>query len=49
MIGFLIGVFVGAIFGVITMALCTASSKEPPAPTNEELKEVRNEEADSEN
>ncbi len=47
--GFIIGIFVGAIFGVVTMALCAASSKEPPTPTNEEQKEAQDEEADSEN
>lgn len=32
MIGFIIGVFVGGFLGVTLMAICAASSKEPPAP-----------------
>ena len=34
MIGFIIGVFIGSIFGVAIMALCVASSEEPPALIN---------------
>jgi hypothetical protein len=34
MIGFVIGFFIGAVFGVAIMALCVASSKEPPAMIN---------------
>lgn len=32
MTGFIIGVFVGGFLGVTIMALCAASSKEPPTP-----------------
>lgn len=33
MIGFIIGTFAGGFIGVTFMALCVASSKEPPAPS----------------
>jgi hypothetical protein len=39
MIGFIIGVFVGGFIGVTIMALCAASSKEPPAPEPPQEKE----------
>ena len=35
MIGFIIGFFVGGFLGVTLMAICAASSKEPPAPAPE--------------
>lgn len=41
MIGFVIGVFIGAVFGVAIMALCVASSKEPPAMINN-MKQTKN-------
>lgn len=40
MTGFIIGLFIGAIFGVAIMALCVASSEEPPALVNDMSEEA---------